>query len=274
MPSPPIESIQGVGELMLKPAARVSPTFRQAELLSQTGHRPWPMPSDPWFMRQTWLGLLFAHWRVAVEDLQPVVPAQLPIDVHDGSAWIGVTPFLVSGLRLRGTAPLPVSSRFPEINVRTYVTVDGKPGIYFLSLDAARQSAVRAARRFYRLPYFHADMAYSRHGERVEFRSERRSVDGQAASFSATYWPLADPSPPEPGTLEHFLTERYCLYTLDERRRVHRGDIHHPPWPLQRADASLRRNTMTSPVGIQPREQPLLHYSHRQDVLLWPIEAV
>jgi uncharacterized protein YqjF (DUF2071 family) len=224
-------------------------------------------------MRQTWNDLMFAHWRIDVEDLERVVPPQLPVDTQDGSGWVGVTPFLVSGLRLRGTPPVPPFSRFPELNVRTYVTVDGKPGIYFFSLDAARRSAVFAARRGYRLPYFHAQMSFSA-GAELEFRSERLSDDGPPADFGSRYRPQGAVSPPAPGSLEEFLTERYCLYTLDARGRIHRGEIHHPPWPLQRAQATLSRNTMAAALGFQLQGDPLLHFARRQDVLLWPIAPI
>jgi uncharacterized protein YqjF (DUF2071 family) len=268
-----VETPQGIGEFLLRPAAAVSPTFRQAELLSETDHRPWPMPDGPWFMRQTWSNLMFAHWRVSMEALNRVVPPQLPIDAFDGSAWLGVTPFLVSGLRLRGTTPVPLVSRFPELNVRTYVTVDGRPGIYFLSLDAARRSAVFAARRTYRLPYFHARMSLISDG-RVDFCCERSSRDGPMAAFRASYRPQDAASTADPGSLEHFLAERYCLYTLDEGRRVHRGEIQHPPWPLQPAEAQLAKNTMTAPFGIHLEGEPLLHFAQRQDVLLWAIQPI
>jgi hypothetical protein len=148
----PLKILQSAAELALTPAELLSDSFRQRAVLAETGHRPWPAPKQPWLMGQTWISLLFAHWRVPTPALEAVVPAQLQIDTYDSSAWIGVTPFLVRGLRLRGTTPLPWLSSFPEINVRTYVTVDAKPGIYFLSLDADSHAAVTAARRAYRLP--------------------------------------------------------------------------------------------------------------------------
>jgi uncharacterized protein len=268
-----LSALQGAGEFLLGPAAAVSPAFRQRSLLARAGHRPWPLPGEPWFMRQTWSDLMFAHWRVSAEELERVVPPQLPVDRFDGSGWLGVTPFLVSGLRLRGSPPVPPFSRFPELNVRTYVTVGGKPGVYFFSLDAARRSAVFAARRSYRLPYFHARMSCVRDGE-LEFRSERLSVDGPPASFGSRYRPRGPVAAPAPGSLESFLTERYCLYTLDEQGRVHRGEIHHPPWPLQRAEAVLSTNTMAVPLGLTLRGDPLLHFARRQEVLLWPIVPV
>ncbi len=111
-------------------------------ILRQTEHRPWPLPSGPWVMAQSWRELLFAHWRIPVEALRPLVPAELELETWDGSAWLGVVPFLMAGVRPRGVPALPRLSAFPEINVRTYVKVESKPGVWFLSLDAANSLAV------------------------------------------------------------------------------------------------------------------------------------
>jgi len=199
------------------------------------------------------------------------VPPSLPLDTFDGRAWIGVTPFEVSGLRARGTPPLPGVSRFAETNVRTYTTVGGRPGIYFLSLDAASRLAVAGARRAYRLPYHHAAMTIERAAGGIVYRTRR--VGGEA-ELAVSYRPTGAVFTARPGTLEHFLTERYCLYALDERHRVLRADIHHPPWPLQPAEAAFERNTMTAPYGIElPAREPLLHFAGRQDVVIWPLRA-
>src|SRR5215213_1072588 len=135
------------------PLSDLSASYGQHTALSETDHRPWPLPDGRWLMGQSWFGLLFAHWRVEPGELERVVPPQLPLDLIDGSAWIGITPFQVRALRLRLTPPPPFLSVFAELNVRTYVTVGGKPGIYFLSLDADSALAVAAARRIYRFPY-------------------------------------------------------------------------------------------------------------------------
>jgi uncharacterized protein YqjF (DUF2071 family) len=225
-------------------------------------------------MGQSWSNLLFAHWPVARERLEEVVPPQLPLDEFDRTAWIGITPFRVESLRLRGMPPLPWLSFFPELNVRTYVTVDGKPGIYFFSLDAGRRSAVISARRVYRLPYFHAEMARHAEGEHVRVRSRRISDDGPEAAFRSTYRAAGPATPARPGSLEYFLTERYCLYTLDERQRVLRGEIHHRPWPLQNAEAEVQENSMARPFGVALEGSPLLHFSAHQDVVLWRNEPV
>lgn len=241
----------------------------QRETVAETSHRPWPLPDRPWLMAQTWENLLFAHWPVPVETLRRVVPSPLPVDTFAGTAWIGVTPFLIRGQRLRLAPPLPLLSRFPELNVRTYVTFGGRPGIYFLSLDAASRLAVLGARRAFRLPYFRARMSARGSGGGVRYSSTRASPDGERADFLAVYRSQGPCFRAEPGSLEYFLAERYCLFTLDEGLRVHRADIHHPPWPLQSAEAQIEHNTMARPLGIELGDEPLLHFAGRQHVLIW-----
>jgi uncharacterized protein YqjF (DUF2071 family) len=242
---------------------------RQAATLADAGHRPWPLPERPWAMGQTWHHLLFAHWSVDPAALRRVVHPAVPIDTWEDRAWIGVTPFGIRGLHARGLPPLPGTAAFPELNVRTYATVDGRPGIYFLSLDAGNAAAVLAARRVYRLPYFRARMAIDP-GDRVHFTSDR--THGPPAAFAGGYGPTGQVAPAQPGTLDHFLTERYCLYTTDEDGHVLRGEIHHPPWPLQPATAAIDVNSMTAPYGIELEGDPLLHFARRQDVLFWLLE--
>lgn len=220
-------------------------------------------------MTQTWHDLLFAHWPVREESLRSLVPAQLSLDKFDGACWAGVVPFRMSGIRRRGMPPFPRLSQFPELNVRTYVVYEGKPGVYFFSLDAASRSAVWAARRFYHLPYFHAVMSCDPSSGHVNYDSCR--ITGGAA-FRGRYRPLAKPRQSSPGTLEHWLTERYCLYSVF-RGNVYRGNIHHGPWPLQTAEAEIEINTMAEVAGIPlPSRPSLLHFSRRLDVLVWPIK--
>lgn len=246
----------------------LSTPARQAQVVEETGHRPWPLPDDPWLQAQTWEKLLFAHWRVPVDELRRHVPEELPLDTFDGSAWIGITPFRVSGLRVRGVPPLPYLSAFLELNVRTYVELDGKAGIYFFSLDAESPLAVEAARRLYRLPYFRARMSAVAAGEEIDFASER--TESRRATFQGRYRPIGDPAPPLPGSLEYFLTERYCLFTMHEAR-VHWAQIHHLPWPLQPAESEIAENTMPPP-GVELRGDSHYHYSARQDTVLWGLE--
>jgi uncharacterized protein YqjF (DUF2071 family) len=171
------------------------------------------------------------------------VPEGLEVEEHSGSAWLGVTPFDVSGLRARGLVPLPLMSGFLELNVRTYVMRDGKPGIWFVSLDASSQLAVEVARYLYRLPYFRANITLRRQGGSILYDCSR----GEGKAFSAEYRPDGEVFHPADGSLEHFLTERYCLYAEHEGR-LFRADIHHRPWPLQPAQADISLNTMPRPA--------------------------
>jgi uncharacterized protein YqjF (DUF2071 family) len=205
------------------------------------------------------------HWRVDAEAVRELLPEQVPLDTHEGEAWIGVTPFCLTGFRLRGLPPVPGVSTFLEVNARTYVTYDGKPGIWFFTLDAESRFAVEAARLVYRLPYHHARMSAARRGESIDYRSSR-----VGARLDVSYRPVGPVAEAEPGTLEHFLTERYCLYT-EHDGKLHSAQIHHGPWPLREAEAEVRENTL-APVALEG--EPLLHYSERQDVVIWPLERL
>jgi uncharacterized protein YqjF (DUF2071 family) len=218
-------------------------------------------------MKQNWHDLLFAHWPLPIEKMRPLVPAQLALDTFDGHCWVGGVPFHMSGIRGRTLPPLPGLSRFPELNVRTYVTYGGKPGVYFFSLDAANLPAVWAARRFYHLPYFHAAMSSNELGADVHCSSRLHG----AAEFHGHYRPATETRFREKGSIEHWLTERYCLYTIHDEQ-VYRGEIHHQPWPLQDAEAEFETNTVAAAAGIAlPATAPLLHFARELEVLIWPL---
>jgi uncharacterized protein YqjF (DUF2071 family) len=239
--------------------------------LEEVAHRPWHLPRGPWVMAQRWHDLLFAHWSVAPQALRPLVPPALALDLRDGRAWVGVVPFWMSGVRARGLPALPGASTFPELNVRTYVTFDGKPGVFFFSLDAANWMAVQAARALYHLPYFYARMSARREGEDVLYGSVRRQ---EPAEFRGRYRPVSEVQRREPGSMEHWLTERYCLYTV-HRGSVYAGEIHHAPWPLQDSAAEIEVNTVAAAAGILlPQSKPVLHFARRLDVLIWGIRRV
>ncbi len=238
-------------------------------ILDKTSHRPWPMPDEPWVMTQTWHDLLFAHWRMDAAELARKIPQPFEIDLFDGTAWLGIVPFRMTNVAPRGVPSLPWLSRFAELNVRTYVRVGERRGIYFFSLDAARALAVKAARALFNLPYYTARMSAATIGERVEYRSTRQSGGG-AAVFDAVYEPIGQSFAPRPLTVEHFLTERYCLYHHDHSGAAYRLDIHHPPWSLRVATAQLRTNTMADVCGLDIAGPPsLLHFAGRQDMVAW-----
>jgi uncharacterized protein YqjF (DUF2071 family) len=224
-------------------------------------------------MRQTWRNLLFAHWRISPGLMRERIPPQFELDTFDGFAWVGVVPFLMTDIAARDLPAVPGLSETLELNVRTYIRHAGRSGVYFFSLDAEKLAIVLGARWFYHLPYFQAEMSMRvAEEERIEYGSRRRSG---GAALQMSYGPTGPPLLSKPDSLEHWLTERYCLYTLDSAGRVWIGDIHHAPWPLQPAWAEIAANTMTSPVQIElPREAPLLHYARELEVLVWwPVQV-
>ena len=208
------------------------------------------------------------------DQLARLLPRSLSLDTRDGVAWLGITPFRVTGLRLRGTLPVPRLSEFLELNVRTYVTVGDKPGIYFFSLDAESRFAVQAARRLYRLPYYLALMNARSTAGWIEYSSARREGLARPFVFEGRYRPRGEVFNAEPGSLEHFLTERYCLYAVDARGNLRRAEIHHAPWRLQRAEAELESSTMVPAGTTLPDGEPLLHFSACQDVVVWALSPV
>lgn len=226
-------------------------------------------------MRQTWHDLLFAHWPVEMRLLRARIPGPVEIDLFDGRPWISVVPFRMTNVTARGVPAMPWLSRFAELNVRTYVTVRGKPGVWFFSLDAANSLAVAVARAFFHLPYFTASMTVDRRGESIRYASRRTMPGAPPAELVTAYAPSGPAFTPAPGTIEYFLTERYCLYTVDRRGRLVRLDIHHSPWALQPADADIEINTMAVAAGIQlPAERPVLQFSRRQDMVGWLLARV
>jgi uncharacterized protein YqjF (DUF2071 family) len=242
------------------------------DILNETAHRPWPMPSGPWVMTQTWNDLLFAHWPVATAPLRALVPPCFELDLFEGQAWLAIVPFHMSNVAPRFVPSLPWISAFPELNVRTYVRAGGKPGVFFFSLDATNAMAVGAARTLLRLPYYTAEMQVDV-GDAVRYSSQRLSLP--AAAFEATYRPTGAPRPPARGSFEYFLTERYCLYAVGHGDHPYRLEIHHPAWPLQPAEAEIRVNTMAAAAGLAlPDVPPLLHFAKRQDMVCWAPEKI
>jgi uncharacterized protein len=244
------------------------------QLLEQTEHRPYPLPSSPWVMTQTWNSLLFAHWPVPVSLLQQYVPSVLTIDTYDNTAWIGVIPFEISHLRARGLPPIPFTSKFPEINVRTYVVNNNKPGVFFFSLDATNHLAVASARTFFHLPYYNANIHVDTQQNSVHYTSQRTHKDAMNAAFSAQYCPTSPIFQASNGSLDDWLTARYCLYTY-YKNQLYRGEIHHAPWPLQQTEAEILNTAMhpilTSNILLT---QPILHYVHQIKALFWLLEKI
>jgi len=273
-----------------------------SDILSETSHRPWPLPRRPWAMRMGWRDVLFAHWAFDPDIIRRLVPDSLEIDVFDdGLAYLGVVPFAMRNVRPRFAPGMPGHTNFLETNVRTYVRHRDKPGVYFFSLDCESTIAVETARATFHLPYFHATMSLARENSQIRYRTRRTDQrppflpadanhehDHGPAELELTYEPAGPGYPSSPGELDHWLTERYCLYSVHPRHpeRVSVGEIHHPPWQLQPARAEFKTNTITQPLGIDlgahaqaacgfaPNEPPILHYAPAIDVLAWRLARV
>ncbi len=243
--------------------------------LLDVSHRPWPMPTRPWRLRQRWTKLLFAHWPVPADDVQRRLPPGLRVDTHDGWAWLGVVPFLMDQVRFRvvgeNSIGVPTAMAFPELNLRTYVTApNGHKGVYFFSLDASSLLAVVGARVAFGLPYFWSRMHMQSSKEGTRYTSRR--VLGKPVSFAANYKPLGSPSSAD--SLQEFLTARYAFF-LRRFGAVQAGDIHHAPWSLENAEAEFEQNELPASFGFTlPNRPPVLHYAREVHMQAWLVARV
>jgi len=248
-------------ELLQSPA-------RQAGAAQQTEHRPWPLPERPWLLAQTVKDVLLAHWRVPAPQLRALLPEGLELDLHPGEAWMSVTPTRLTSVRLRGTLPLPLVSGALEVGVRTYVTADDRPGVWLFSVDVSSALAAEAGRRLFGLPLHRARMSTRWHAGWLEYESARSDA-ARPFVLSGRFRATGPAETPEPGSLERFLAERFCLYVPARGGSLRRAEMHHAPWPLQPAEAELELNTV-APDGLDAGvEEPLLHFVGRHDLLLW-----
>lgn len=233
-------------------------------------------------MRQRWVHLLFLHWSVPAEDLQALLPPGLELDTFENRAYVGLVPFAMRGVRPWWSPAVPGLSSFPEVNVRTYVHRRGcDPGVWFFSLDAANPLAVRLARWRFHLPYFHARMRLTeeRHSDRTQppeivYRSDRVGRGPRPASCRLHYQPRGQASSAKPGSLAHFLIERYILYAT-AGSQLYRGRVHHEPYPVQNAELFSLEENLLGAAGITPPfGSPLVHYAREVRVEVFPLEPV
>jgi hypothetical protein len=254
-------------------------------LLYEVDHRPWLPPDGQWLLSQSWNDVLLMHFAVEPALLRKLVPCGLTLELYDGRAWLTIAPFCASHVRPSGVPPMPGLSYFTQINLRTYVTTEDKPGIYYLSADTTNLSAVWFARMFFRMQYWHASIQVSGATVKsrnpadawIQFRASRlhgpTAADG-AAKLQVACAPKGEVQRARAGSLDEFLTERYCVYSWFGRR-CYRIEIHHQPWPLQAAHVELRVNTMAEALGLKLPAQPdLCHYSRSLKMLTWAPESL
>ncbi|KKI92857.1 hypothetical protein WQ54_06630 [Bacillus sp. SA1-12] len=244
-------------------------------LLNDIIHRPFPLPSKKYIMRQTWRNLLFLHWPIPIEKLRPHIPSALQIDTFNGSAWLGIILFVIDGIFPFGVSSLSLTPRFPEINVRTYVKCNGKPGIYFMSIDVGNWASLKIAKKWYRLPYHSAEISFRKEGQTFHCQSRRKGYEHTPIVFKSKYVPISGVYFPKEGTLDHWLTERYCLFSSHNGINIYCGEIHHRPWPLQKAEIELGINTLFTPYQFDlSGVNPIAHFSTGVDSLMWNIKKI
>jgi uncharacterized protein YqjF (DUF2071 family) len=245
-----------------------------------TSREPRPWPQGRWLVSQRWNNLLFAHWPVPASSLAPLLPEGLQLDTFQGSAWLGIMPFRMDRVKVRGLPPIPGARSFPDLSLRTYVREErtGTPGVVCLSLDASNLLAVAVGRAFYRLPYHWAQMRLEQRTEREFAFYSRRRFAGRTVVFKALYrglGPSRKLAECRPGTLEYFLIERYCLFSTNQAGQLIRANLHHSSWPLEEAEAHIEQNNLAEVLGLRlPEQEPVLHYSRQLAVYVWPAEPV
>jgi uncharacterized protein YqjF (DUF2071 family) len=265
------------------PAAQKRPDTREQAMQKyqiRTSRRLRPMPSGRWAMTQRWNDLLYAHWPVPATQMADLLPNWLEADTFQGSAWLGVVPFWLDRIKVRGVPMIPGARSFPDLTLRTYVhdQYTGTAGVYCFSVDASNLLAVAVARMYYHLPYYWAEMRFEQRSEREFGFYSRRRLTKHPVMFKARYrglGPTSKTAEIRNGTLEYFFTERTCLFSSSREGQPLRANLHSVPWPLEEAEAEIERNDLSTSIGIKlPNVEPVLHYSRRLAVYVWPKELL
>lgn len=239
--------------------------------LNHLDHRPWTLASQNWKWQQSWLDLGFIHYRVDVAQLRRSLPPALHVQEFDGSAWVGLVPFQMAGVTRRPLPPVPYFSTFPELNLRTYVEVDNKPGVWFFSLDADSWPIVIGGRTVYGLPYYPARMEYRKDDNWHHLASHRRR---SRVTFAGRYRPLGEPYYAAEESFEHWATERYCLYAM-RRKQLLRVEVHHAQWPLQRCEVEIESCDILAAAGVTTLDnEPVAHFSSGVEVISFGAETI
>ncbi|WP_156291039.1 YqjF family protein [Oceanobacillus salinisoli] len=243
-------------------------------LLNVTEHRPFPLPSKRWIMRQSWKNIAFFHWPTSPNLLRSWVPSSLEIDTFHGHAWVSLVVFDMENIHLRGIPSHSLTPAFSEVNLRTYVIYNGIPGVYFLSIDVDNWASSKIAKRWFRLPYHDASISIepSQHSYHFEcIRNGQTNIKGEGSIT-----PLRDIYAADRGSLDYWLMERYRMYCTDKRSNLFKTDIHHQPWELQKAESEIHRNTLLEKwnIGVKENYPAVSHFSKKLDTLFWNIKSV
>jgi uncharacterized protein YqjF (DUF2071 family) len=235
----------------------------------------------------SWTDLLFVHWRLPADLVGALLPAELTLDTWEGDAWVGLVPFYMSGVRPWWSPAIPGVSCFCETNVRTYVHFRGRdPGVWFFSLEASNSPAVRVARWRWHLPYFRAQMNLAWTGDSIRYSSRRMwpGAGGPSCEIRARVGPLLGHEQPVrelpagralPGTLEHFLIERYILYACPAPGRILAGRVHHAPYPIREARLEEIDESLLAAGGLAPPAPPChTVFSAGVNVEIFPLRPV
>lgn len=251
------------------------------EFSTRSANRLRPLPTGHWAATERWNDLLFAHWPIPAGQMADLLPEGLEPDLFQGMAWLGIVPFWLDRVRLRRMPLLACGRHFPDLNLRTYVRdpANKESGIYCFSVDASSLLAVTVARMAYSLPYYWAEMRMEQHDERsFSFFSHRRMTHNPIVAFHARYRGLG-PSGRQPegitGSFENFMTDRNNLYSTTQAGQLQRASVHGVCWPLEEAEAEIEYNSLGASIGLAlPSSPPLLHYSRRLALYVWPAELV
>lgn len=236
-----------------------------------TRHRPFPLPDKKWLMTQTWENLLFCHWPVEYDVIRQHVPAELELDTYEGRCWIGIIPFQVNKMRLRKMPPVPYLRTYLELNVRTYVSYKGVPGVYFFTLDADKSLAVLGGKVGALLPYREAKIKMTKKRGFVHFESDACGPDWMKGKLKLHYQPVSRAYSPSADSLEYWLFERYCFFTIG-KKNIYRGDIHHTRWKIEQANVLMEEvPSYLNDIATHP---PVCHYSHKKQAFMWMLSKL
>lgn len=240
--------------------------------LLEVDHRPWKLPNNNWKWRQSWNNLVFIHYKIDIQSLRALVPSKFEIDLYQGEAWISIVPFFMEDV-MKGNIPsFYPFKKFPELNLRTYVKYENKPGVFFFSLDAECLPVVLGGNLLYGVPYKYAKMNYELSENGGYLRSDRfiGSVE-----FEMRYRKIGEIFESEIGSLQEWLSERYCLYSKSNHTEFYRVEVHHKKWPLQNCEVSISKNDILKASNLEvDLDSMIVNYSPGVDVISFRPEKI